>query len=36
MSVPFTSVSKETLGNLLNQFTGDAAESKELIGETKL
>ncbi len=36
VSVPFTSVSKETLGNLLNQFGGEATDTKELIGETKL
>lgn len=35
VSVPFTSVSKETLGNLLEQF--NAPEStNEIIGETKL
>ena len=34
-SVPFTSVSKETLGNLMDQF--NAPEStNEIIGETKL
>ncbi len=34
VNVPFTSVSKETLNNLLEQF--NMPESKEIIGETKL
>ncbi len=36
VSVPFTSVSKETLGNLMSQFNGDAPDTREIIGETKL
>lgn len=35
VSVPFTSVSKETLGNLLDQFNAPDS-TNEIIGETKL
>ncbi len=37
VSVPFTSVSKETMGNLFNQIGGsEPSEAREVIGETKL
>ena len=35
LSVPFTSVSKETLDNLMDQFNAPES-SNEVIGETKL